>query len=86
MLLTVLYNTAMMPWQPAYYRQFLDKGSLVYKRWFPLAYIKEVLALNDPMDVKLDTPLEDVLKKYDDQVAENERIKQEKVAKIGCCV
>lgn len=56
-----------------FYRQFLDKGSLVYKRWFPLAYMKEVLALNDPMpEVEIDTPLEDVLSKYNDRVSYDE--------------
>jgi len=59
----------LLPWVPQQYRAFLDGNALVPRRWFPLQYIKDVLALDDPMDVALETPLDDVFAKYDSRVS-----------------
>ena len=47
---------------------YAGTAQLTPGRWFPLEYLKRVLALNDPMAVELDTPLADILRKYDERV------------------
>ena len=58
----------LMPWLPCQYRPFLDGNQMVEGRWFPLEYIKRVLALDDPMAVTIDTPLSEIFAKYDGRV------------------
>lgn len=52
-----------MPWIPSQYKMMMDGHHLPAGRWFPLEYIKRVLALNDPMAVTMDTPLSAIFDK-----------------------
>ena len=72
----------LMPWVPFQYRLFLDGGALGPKRWFPLKYVKEVLALNEPIDVKHDTPLAEIFAKYDAKVSYDAAFEHE-LARVG---
>jgi hypothetical protein len=53
----------LLPWIPGQYKMMMDGHHLPAGRWFPLEYIKRVLALNDPMAVTMDTPLSDIFDK-----------------------
>ncbi len=44
-------------------------ASLTRGRWFPLAYLKALLRLDQPMGVELGTPLDAILAAYDAQVS-----------------
>lgn len=74
----------LMPWLPSHYAFFVEDAALVRKRWFPLAYIKKVLALNMPMDVKMDTSLDEIFAVFDQHVdynaAYDEEIKRVRAA------
>ena len=53
----------LLPWIPGQYKMMMDGHHLPAGRWFPLEYIKRVLALNDPMAVTMDTPLSAIFDK-----------------------
>jgi len=59
----------LMPWLPSQYRPFLEDKAMPHGRWFPLAYVQQVLALNRPLDVTDETPIADVRKHFDQQVS-----------------
>jgi len=60
------------PFLPFQYRMYLDGQHMTHKRFFPLEYVKAVLALNDPVDVTMDTPIEDLIERFDDRVPYDE--------------
>jgi len=67
----------LMPWLPSHYGFFIDGAALVRKRWFPLAYIKEVLALKQPMEVTMETTLDEIFAVFDDKVSYNDAFDRE---------
>jgi len=49
------------PFLPYHYRLYLDGLHFTYERFFPVEYIKAVLALDETYPVKDDTPIEEII-------------------------
>jgi len=53
------------PFFPYHWFLFLNDGHFTKERFFPIEYIRQVLALNISYDVKEDTPIEELIAFYD---------------------
>jgi len=58
----------MMPLVPFQYLMYKEGAHFTINRFFPLSYIKAVLALGDPMAVTMETRVEDIVRYYEDRV------------------
>jgi len=58
----------MMPLTPFQYRMYQEGQHFTARRFFPLTYIKSVLALGEAMEVTMDTPVDDIISHFDDRV------------------
>jgi len=59
------------PFLPFQYRMYLEGQHLTHERFFPLEYITAVLALNDPMEVDMNTDMHAIIKRFNDRVDYN---------------
>jgi len=55
----------LMPWLPSNYKRFVDGQELIAGRWFPLAYIKDVLRLDKAVQVTASTPIEQLIAQFE---------------------
>lgn len=53
------------PFTPYHWYLYLNDGHFTKERFFPIEYIRQVLALNIPYDVHETTPIEDIIAFYD---------------------
>jgi len=53
------------PFTPYHWFLYLNDGHFTKERFFPIEYIRQVLALNIPYDVQETTPIEDIIAFYD---------------------
>jgi len=53
------------PFIPFHYFQYLNGLHFTYNRFFPVEYVRAVLELGVPYDVKEDTPVEDIVNFYE---------------------
>lgn len=51
----------LMPWLPFQYRMYLDGQHMTKGRFFPLSYIKALLSLDEPYEVQMETPVEEII-------------------------
>ncbi|KAL3932581.1 MAG: hypothetical protein SGPRY_000643 [Prymnesium sp.] len=56
------------PFLPYQYQMYLNGCHLTHKRFFPLEYITQVLALNEPVEVTVDTDVDSLVERFKDRV------------------
>lgn len=56
------------PMLPHEYNKFINGGHFTVDRFFPLEYVKKVLELGECMDVTINTPIQDIINKFNGDV------------------
>jgi len=55
----------MLPLIPFQYHMYRNGAHYTFKRFFPLSYIKAVLQLNEPIQVTMEMPVDDIIAHFD---------------------
>jgi len=71
------------PFTPFHYQQYLNGLHFTPGRFFPIEYVIAILQLNIPYEVKEDTPVEDIVKFYEEKGISYDKIHRECYIRYG---